>query len=74
MFSTLLSVASLIVQRRFNLGADFNLGNYTITHNLASISLFSDGHEVVRALVCALIYFIVSYTVSFFIVRKRDII
>lgn len=73
LLSTLVSVASLMIQKRFDLAADFNLGNYTVTHNVAALGLYSDGHFTVRAIVCALVYGGLSYLSSLIIVRKRDI-
>ena len=73
LLSTLVSVASLMIQKRFDLAADFNLGNYTVTHNVAALGLYSDGHFTVRAIVCALVYGGLSYLCSLIIVRKRDI-
>lgn len=73
LLSTLISVASLIIMKRFELDSDFNLGHFTITNNLASITLTSDGHFVVRAIVCALIYLVMSYLVGVLTVRRRDI-
>ena len=71
--STLMSVASLMIQKKLGLESDFNLGNYTVTQNLATINLFSDGHFVLRAIICAGIYFAAAFIISLFIVRKRDI-
>ena len=59
--------------KRFELDSDFNLGHFTITNNLASMTLTSDGHFVVRAIVCALIYLAMSYLVGVLAVRRRDI-
>lgn len=73
LLSTLLSVASLIIEKKFELESGFNLGNYTVTQNLAAMTLFSDGHFVLRALICAAVYFAVPYIVSLMIIRKRDI-
>lgn len=73
LLSTLISIASLVIQKRFGLDEGFNLGFYTVTHNLASLSLHSDGHFVVRAIICALVYFAVTYITGAVIVRKRDI-
>lgn len=73
LLSTLVSIASLMIQKRFDLAADFNLGNYTVTHNVAALGLYSDGHFTVRAIVCALVYGGLSYLSSLIIVRKRDI-
>lgn len=71
--STIMSVASLILQKLLSLGDSFNLGNYTVTQNIASLTLFSDGHTVVRAIVCAILYFAFSYVLSSIAVKKRDI-
>jgi len=73
LLSTLISVASLMMQKRFDLGTDFNLGYYTVTHNVAALSLYSDGHFVVRAIICALVYGGLSYIGSLLVIRKRDI-
>ena len=73
LFSTLISIASLVIQKRFDLTEDFNIGYYTVTHNLASLSLNSDGHFVVRAIICAIVYFALTYISGVLVVRKRDI-
>ena len=71
--STIMSIASLMLQRKLGLESEFNLGNYTVTQNLATVNLYSDGHFVVRALICAVVYFAAAYILSLMIVRKRDI-
>lgn len=73
LLSTLMSVASLIIQKRFELAGDFDLGHYTVTHNVAALSLYSDGHFVVRAIICALVYGAVAYISSLIFVKSRDI-
>lgn len=71
--STIMSIASLMLQKKLGLESDFNLGNYTVTQNLATINLYSDGHFVLRAIICAAVYFAVAYVFSLSIVKKRDI-
>lgn len=71
--STIMSIASLVLQKKLGLESDFNLGNYTVTQNLATINLYSDGHFVVRAIICGAVYFAAAYILSSMIVRKRDI-
>lgn len=71
--STIMSIASLMLQRKLGLESEFNLGYYTVTQNLATVNLYSDGHFVVRALICAVVYFAAAYILSLMIVRKRDI-
>ena len=73
LLSTIMSVASLMLQKKLGLESTFNLGNYTVTQNLASLTLFSDGHYVVRAITCALIYFLAAFISGMAVVRKRDI-
>ncbi|MCQ2515250.1 MAG: hypothetical protein MJ094_00115 [Saccharofermentans sp.] len=71
--STLISIATIIIQRKFNLDSDFALGNYTLTMNISALTLNSDGHMVLRALICALVYGVVAYVVSLIRVSKRDL-
>lgn len=71
--STIMSVASLMLQRKLGLEGTFNLGNYTVTMNLASLTLFSDGHYVLRAIICAVIYFLCAYITGVMVVSRRDI-
>ncbi|MBR1797647.1 MAG: hypothetical protein IJ757_06535 [Clostridiales bacterium] len=71
--STIVSVVSLILQKRYDLAMGFNLGNYTLTHNLSAMNLYSDGHFTVRALICAAVYFCLAYIGSLIVVRRRDI-
>ena len=71
--STIMSIASLVIQKKMGLEPTFNLGNYTVTQNIASMTLYSDGHFVLRALICAVIYFSVSYLISVLFIKKRDI-
>lgn len=70
--STLISIATLIIQKKFDLASDFALGNYTLTMNLSALTLYSDGHMVLRAVICALVYGVVAYVISLIKVRKRD--
>ena len=71
--STLMSVASLIIQKKLGLEPEFNLGNYTVTQNIAAMTLYSDGHFVLRALICAIAYFTAAYFISVLFIKKRDI-
>lgn len=73
LLSTVMSIASLMIQKKFELDSGFNLGNYTITQNLAVMNLGSDGHFVVRAIICAIIYFVCTYVSGLLVIRKRDI-
>ncbi len=73
LLSTIMSIASLMIQRKFDLDGSFNLGNYTVTQNLAVMNLDSDGHFVVRTIVCALVYFVLTYLSGLLVIRKRDI-
>lgn len=70
--STLISIATFIIQKKFELSGDFSLGNFTLTMNLAALTLNSSGHMVLRALVCALLYGAVAYILSMIKVGKRD--
>ncbi len=70
--STLISIATLIIQKKFDLAGDFALGNYTLTMNLSALTLNSDGHMVLRAIICSLVYGVIAYVISLIKVRKRD--
>ena len=71
--STIISIATLILQRRLGLSGDFNLGYYTMTMNISALTLYSDGHFVLRAIICALAYFATAYAAGLCVIRKRDI-
>ncbi len=72
-FSTILSLSSLMIQKKFGLDEGFNLGYYTVTQNLAAITLNSDGHFVLRAVICSIVYFTATYILASVVVNKRDI-
>jgi len=73
LLSTLISIGTLILQRQFNLEDTFALGNYTLTMNLSALTLNSDGHMVLRAIICALVYGACAYVISLIKVKKSDI-
>ena len=68
-----ISVANMILVRKFDLDSSFSLANYTLTQNLAVLNLHSEGHVVVRALMCSIIYGILAFTAGAIINKKRDI-
>ena len=68
-----ISIANMILVRKFGLDSNFSLADYTLTQNLAVLNLHSEGHVVVRALMCSLIYGGLAYTAGLVTDKKRDI-
>ncbi|MBQ4271436.1 MAG: ABC transporter permease [Clostridiales bacterium] len=68
-----ISIANMILVRKFGLDDSFSLANYTLTQNLAVLNLHSEGHDVARALMCSFIYGILAFAGGFVINKKRDI-
>ena len=69
-----LSIASLILQHIFpGLPDDFSLINYTLTQNAETLMLDSPGKDVLRALICSIVYSASSLIGSYWLIKRRDI-
>lgn len=72
--SVMLSIATLILKYMFpDLPDEFNLINLTLTQNAEVLALDSSGKEVIRALLCSLVYGAASILSSGMIIKRRDI-
>jgi ABC-type transport system involved in multi-copper enzyme maturation permease subunit len=69
-----LSIATILLKHVFpDLPAEFNLIDLTLTQNAETLTLDSSGKEVLRALLCSLIYGASAIVSSGLVIKRRDI-
>ena len=71
--SIALSLGTILLKHIFPLPDDFQLINYTLTQNAETLALDSAGKDVLRALICSLIYSSLSLFSSYWLIKRRDI-
>lgn len=74
LFTVALALIDLIIGAKFDVPADFHVSNYTITSNMSSLTMNTDGKTVIRAIIVAVVYGAVSNIVAWLTFRKRDIV
>ncbi len=74
MLTMVVTLATMIVKNYLPVPDDFSFANYFLSQNLAVIGFQSTGAEVIRALICSIVYSAIATVGSIFVINKRDIV